>query len=71
MTDSVISFQIGDKWMNGDCSMQLSCVVCASCQRPVGEISSQVAQCDAGANCVEVDDVSQCQDAGRRIAIVT
>ena len=46
--------------------MQLSCVVCASCQRPVGEITSSAAQCDAGEICVKVDGLSQCQDAGTR-----
>ena len=50
--------------MNEDCSMQLSCVVCKTCTRPVGEIVTEAMGCDDGEECVRKDGVSHCQNGG-------
>ena len=59
-TDSPISFQIGAEWMSEDCSLMLYCVVCESCNRPVGEIHNNATRCYDGFVCVNADGVSQC-----------
>ncbi|KAI0218708.1 hypothetical protein LSAT2_029577 [Lamellibrachia satsuma] len=57
-----LDFLIGANWMNEDCSMQLSCVVCETCTRPVGKIVTEAMECDDGEECVRKDGVSHCQN---------
>ena len=61
MFDDLKYFQIGALWMNKGCTMELQCVVCQSCNRPVGEIVARASTCEDGYYCSSVNGVANCQ----------
>ena len=53
-------FQMGETWLNDDCTEEMSCVECASCTRPTGEVSSQNMMCESPQICSTSGQYSEC-----------
>ncbi|KAI0235586.1 Zonadhesin [Lamellibrachia satsuma] len=61
--DNGVHYAIGAQWLNDGCTMELECVVCQSCNRPVGEIVARASTCEEGYYCSSVNGVAHCQKA--------
>ncbi|KAI0218722.1 Zonadhesin [Lamellibrachia satsuma] len=64
--DNGVHHEIGNTWLNEDCSVEFNCNVCTSCKRPVGEIVSHSTSCTEGYECsLDNDHIGTCQKAAQ------
>ncbi|KAI0240831.1 Zonadhesin [Lamellibrachia satsuma] len=59
--DNGVHYAIGAHWLNEDCTTVSECVVCQSCNRPIGEIVVRATTCKDGYYCSIVKGVAYCQ----------
>ncbi|KAK2150453.1 hypothetical protein LSH36_404g01019 [Paralvinella palmiformis] len=53
--------KIGSTWWSADCTIEYRCVLCQTCNLPVGQIVSSNASCEDDHICVQQDNYGMCE----------